>query len=144
MTPLARAARNLVERVKGRFYEGPTPPTRLRDMAAAFANAHPRATRAEWLEFAARHAEEAYRSGHTRGVEWAERDLERRDPATDPERRMYDEGHGFDWLDEPVQLARPDDAVQDVAAPGNALGEVEAHNRGAREWHEARLLGRRQ
>jgi hypothetical protein len=50
----------------------------------AFANAHPKATRGEWIAFAAAHAGEAYRSGYVRGHEWAERDDEMR-PDVPPE-----------------------------------------------------------
>lgn len=78
MTALARGLRRLRERLLGEYYEGPDPPVRLAEMAMAFAEAHPRATRREWLQFAISHAGEAYRSGYLRGHEWAERDPEAR------------------------------------------------------------------
>jgi hypothetical protein len=61
------------ERYLGTFHEGPTAPSRLHAMVIAYANLHPRATREEWVRFAAAHAQEAYRSGYARGFEWAER-----------------------------------------------------------------------
>lgn len=116
MTPFARAFRNLAQRLRKRFYEGPSPPQRLSDIVVAFANAHPEATRQDWAEFAAAHAAECYRSGYQRGYEWTERDLARRDPMVDPEHMMDELGHGWDWLDEPVDLYDPDGVPSGPAA----------------------------
>lgn len=84
MTPLVRWLRDVRDRYLGRFYEGPEPPERLGQIVLAFAAAHPRATRAEWMAFAEAHAQEAYRSGYVRGYEWTQRDLHAR-PDVPPE-----------------------------------------------------------
>jgi hypothetical protein len=74
VTRFGRALRNLAERFAGRYYEGPAAPQRLAEMAVYFAQENPRATRKDWVVFAARLAEESYRSGYVRGVEYAERE----------------------------------------------------------------------
>ena len=105
MTPLGRWLLKKAEQVLDRYYEGPTPPARLRDPALAFANDHPHATRADWAEFAAGHAEEAYRQGYVRGVAYVERDPDWR-PDLPPEvlADMLDEG----WRSSPpVDLRDP-------------------------------------
>lgn len=79
MTPFGKFLKNLAEKAVGRFYEGPEAPLRLRDMVTAFANDHPRATKGEWVEFAAKLAEEAYKSGYVRGFEYTERTFDWRD-----------------------------------------------------------------
>ncbi len=99
MTPLKRAVRNSRRRARGSFYWGPSMPDRFLLLIAEFARRHPRATRAGWAEMAAHLAGQAYRSGYVRGYEWAERDLERRDPAEDPEAAADREGHGWEWRD---------------------------------------------
>lgn len=111
MTPIVKTLRNIYERVRGRFYDGPDPPRRLADMVVVFANMHPDATRAQWANFASLHAAECYRSGYVRGYEWCERDLDSRDPDVDPERLMEQMGHGWEWMDEPVELDDPDVVV---------------------------------
>jgi len=78
---LRKAAEKYLERYK----EGPEPPERLREMVVAFANTHPNATRMRWVEFAAEHAGEAYRSGYTRGYEYVERVPELWRPDIPPE-----------------------------------------------------------
>jgi hypothetical protein len=112
VTRLARFVRNILEMLLARFYEGPEPPKRLAEMVLVFANMHPRATRAEWTAFAQAHANETYRTGYVRGLEFAERDLDRR-PKDDPERLMAAMGYGDGWLDEPVDLSAPTDVVQE-------------------------------
>lgn len=61
------------EKYLGTFYEGPDPPERLREMVIDFANHHPRATRVEWVDFAAGIADECFRSGYVRGYDYTER-----------------------------------------------------------------------
>ncbi len=73
MTPLQRFLRNLVERVRGQFYEGPEPPPRLAQEVRVFAALHPQATAEEWRDFVTLHVSLAYRDGFTRGLEWNER-----------------------------------------------------------------------
>jgi hypothetical protein len=85
VTILSRLSRGIVERLRGIYYEGPEPPGRLAEMAVAFANQYPHATRGEWVRFCGEHAGECYRSGYVRGVERAERDYERSMPERAPE-----------------------------------------------------------
>lgn len=70
---VARWWRRLVDKARGRFYEGPEPPDRLGQMVSVFAAMYPRATVADWIQFASGHAEECYRSGFIRGVEYRTR-----------------------------------------------------------------------
>lgn len=76
MTPVGRFLRRVAEKYLGRFYEGPEAPDRLRVMITAFANDFPKATRSQWVEFAVVIAEEAYRTGWTRGFEHVERQFD--------------------------------------------------------------------
>lgn len=122
MIPLKRAFRNLVERARKTFYEGPELPDRFLLLVAEFARRNPRATRREWTEMAVRLAGEAYRSAYVRGYEWAERDLDRRDPVEDPEAAAEREGHGWEWRDgsygpPPHDLEPDEDAFADDVVP---------------------------
>jgi len=65
--------KNAWERHIGTFAEGPNPPPRLTNMVEIFARANPKATVAEWIEFASRHAGSAYQDGYVRGFERGER-----------------------------------------------------------------------
>lgn len=96
MTRLARIFRNLLEKWRGTFYEGPSAPQRLAEQVTTFALMHPTATREQWAEFTTRLAVGSYRDGYTRGFEWAERDLDRLDYG-DPERLAELDAHDFDW-----------------------------------------------
>jgi hypothetical protein len=85
MTALVRWLRKTRDKWLGRWDEGPESPARLRELARAFAVAHPHATRDDWARFAADHACEAYRVGYMRGLEWAEREPDRWRPHITPE-----------------------------------------------------------
>jgi hypothetical protein len=76
VTPVARFIKKAAEKIASRYYEGPQPPERLLAQVGEFANLNPRATRAEWAEFARKLAAAAYRDGYQRGYEWVERDEE--------------------------------------------------------------------
>lgn len=107
MTPFVRLAKRAVERLFGVWSEGPEPPDRLREMVLMFANDHPRATRRQWLEFAAAHAQECYRTGYQRGYESSERDPEaqpwrRQDPEELAEQHLPGWQHAPSILDEIV------------------------------------------
>lgn len=131
VTPLVKLVRNLRDRWLGRFYEGPQPPARLRELAVAFANAHPRATRAQWVEFAAAHGDEAYRSGYVRGAEYVERDAFAR-PDVPPE--VMADALYPDWRWAPaVDLTAPEDPVTDDAE--------DEHDRARRQVREMRHGG---
>jgi hypothetical protein len=85
MVPAKRMLRNMAQRIAKVFYEGPEPPKRIAVAVAEFVRASPHATQQEWSAFALHFAQECYRTGYVRGLEWSERDIERRDPAVDPE-----------------------------------------------------------
>lgn len=105
-TRFKRFLRRWFERLLNEFYEGPTPPARIEQGVRVFAALNPGATVGDWVDFAARHAEEAYRSGHVRGLEWAERDLDRRDPAVDPEHLLDRRRHDWSWVEQHVSEAQ--------------------------------------
>ncbi len=113
MTPFSRLTRRLCERLVGTFYEGPEAPARLGEMVIAFANDTPHATRSEWVTFAKFHAEECYRSGFTRGAEWAERDYESRMPGVTPEEVANVETPDWPWSPN-IMLLGNDDVVFEV------------------------------
>jgi hypothetical protein len=68
--------RRKLEKAADVFYEGEAAPERLREQVIAFSNLFPSATRGDWIAFAAGFAEECYRAGYLRGVEYVERDPE--------------------------------------------------------------------
>jgi hypothetical protein len=110
VTPFAKWVRDRVEKWVGKFYEGPEPPARLGEIATEFGNIFPNATRREWLAMAKNLANEAYRSGYVRGIEWAERDPDAVTPNVPPDviADMVDP----DWRWRPaVDLTRPDEVV---------------------------------
>lgn len=75
MTRFLRALGALAERLLGTYYQGPEPPAdRHRELVLLFAEAHPRATRREWMDLAAAMAGEAWRSGYAQGYEHTERE----------------------------------------------------------------------
>jgi hypothetical protein len=137
VTRLSRAWRNLLERLLGRYYETDRVPTRMVQMVVTFANLHPQATRAEWTRFAALNAAEAYSIGYVRGLEWSERDVDRREPSVDPEALIAMAGYGDEWRDVAVELADPEDVVQQDR-PDTSRREIEQYNIGLRADADAR------
>jgi hypothetical protein len=132
-TPFARLVRGLVERANGSFYEGPTPPERLRKIVAEFARLHPRATRAEWGEFCGRLTESAYQDGYVRGYERGERDPSSFLPTLPPE--LAAARHDPDWQlrSEPVEeVSDPTGVVQDEEIDAAEIGDPEDGNPGSR------------
>lgn len=77
MRPLRTQARELLERMLGRFFEGPDAPERLEEHVELFRKLNPAASSREWASFATRLASTAYQDGYTRGFEWRERDIDR-------------------------------------------------------------------
>ena len=73
MTPVLKALKRAWERHIGTWAEGADPPARFRKVVELFAQANPRATVADWVEFAAKSAEGAYQDGYRRGFERGER-----------------------------------------------------------------------
>lgn len=121
MTPFGRWVRNGLERLLGRFEEGQDAPPRIREQVLAFANHFPKATREQWVAFAAGFAEECYSSGYVRGVEWAER--EPRPTGATPEQiaDLIDPT----WIDRPwrpdLELEAPADVVPERRDPQDVL-----------------------
>lgn len=124
--------RNVVEKLLGRFYEGPTLPERFEHGVVEFANRHPNATRKEWATFAKEHASIAYEAGYVRGYERSERDYQHpRTPpeaiadATDPQwrDRVYDwrTGRVFDLGDVTEPTSVPQEASPEDYDPVQAL-----------------------
>lgn len=73
MTRLARAVRNLLERLLGHFHEGPQPPRRISEEVRLFAALHPDASAADWVAFTTHFARRQYADGYVRGWEYNER-----------------------------------------------------------------------
>lgn len=121
MTPFLKWAKKKVDQWFGRWSEGPDPPERLREMVVHFANHHPRATRAEWAEFAAALAGESWQAGWTRGFEHVERSPDWR-PDVPPE-VLADWIHGDgSWRFQPgIVLEGPATVVPEDAAPETDL-----------------------
>ncbi len=73
VTPLMKFIRNTKEKLLGSYEEGPEPPKRLQQTAELFARTNPKATVAQWLEFASELAGTSYQQGYVRGFERGER-----------------------------------------------------------------------
>lgn len=127
MTPFGRWLRKRLEKFLGRWEEGQQPPARLRDEVTSFANFNPKATRAEWLEFAASFAEACYLTGYIRGVEWAERDPEISPRA--PE-QLADEIDP-EWRNRPFDMSGligpPEDDVPESRTPFDVMFDQTRH-----------------
>lgn len=93
MTRVGRLIRNLLERLAGKYYEGPAPPRRLYEEVRVFRAMYPLASPDEWQAFALRLAQGAYQDGFIRGREWEERAWE--GPEVDPEDLL--EATNDDW-----------------------------------------------
>jgi len=94
MKSVREVVRGVLERMLGRLTDGPSPPPRLREAVIVFRVMYPTASIDEWEAFAIAQAEDAYRSGFVRGLEWSERELDNMDPDT-PERLAEAASH--DW-----------------------------------------------
>ena len=125
----------------GRYYDGPEPPVRLAEMVLRFAEMYPRATKRQWVDFAARHAFEGYRAGYVRGQEWCERDLDRRDPAVDPEEAMLAAGYDDSWLDHPVDLQDEAAPVQEAPPADVPVQDALDHYERARQYALRKAMG---
>lgn len=121
---LTNIVRRALERWFGRWHEGYEMPERFADVAADFANRHPKATRAEWLAFCQAHARYVYRAAWQRGYENAERSgepppWERVDPDVVADLRDPDwrNGRGIDLSGDaahvPVEDAREEMGDED-------------------------------
>lgn len=125
VAPLWKWLRNAWQKRKNVFYEGPEPPKRLEAISDAFAAAHPHATRGQWLEFCKAHADEAYRSGYQRGIEWYHRD--ELQSHNDPEEWAEIEGHDWPWEEViPTSAELALDAVVSDEVPENVALQEQA------------------
>jgi len=101
VTILGRFIRDLLDRILGRFHEGPEPPPRLAEEVRLFrVLASSRPTEEEWEAFAVRLTERAYRDGFVRGVHWLERSWP--GPEIDPDRLLEEQAHGVKLADDPA------------------------------------------
>lgn len=74
--------RRKAEEYLDRFYAGPIPPTHHTDLVAEWANANPKASRLEWMDFSLKLARMAYSEGYMQG---AEAKLVDEDPSMTPD-----------------------------------------------------------
>lgn len=95
---------HFLEKMLGRYREGPNPPSRLDVMVDVYAAGNPNATVGEWAAFAKELAGEAYRSGYQRGYEYIERDPESWMPDVPPEDVMDQFDPDWRWSP-PVDLS---------------------------------------
>jgi hypothetical protein len=120
VTPLLKFIRDAGEKLFGKFYEGPSTPERFKLLAIEFANAHPAASRKQWVEFAQRLAETTYRAGYVRGWESTTRDVDAPWRKLPPE--LVADAQDPDWRWRPAlgdELVNPEDLVAEEipAAP---------------------------
>lgn len=142
MTPVGKWLRDRLERWLQRYHEGPEMPQRIADMAIAFAQLYPTATRAQWLAFSAELARESYRSGYVRGFEYVERDPELWMPKVPPE-ELADQIDP-DWRWRPIDMDRGIEEPEGV--PREEADEVEETIRMIKEtaraaWARMRTRG---
>lgn len=131
MTPFVRAARWVLERLAGTFYEGPEPPLRLSEMVDDFLALNPTPDHEEWSEFSRELARESYRVGFVRGYEHDVRDWDRSEiyRQKDPERLA--DALDPSWRDRPY-VEEHDPAPPSATASLSGAGILEAAFRKAR------------
>lgn len=112
--------RRFTDKASVRYYEGPTPPLRLIQAVDTFALMYPHATKRQWMQFAARHAGEAYKTGYIRGLEWKERAPEYMEPST-----------AWDVIDSDTR--DPQWSWADLAPGEEEMNEIVANNQDAIE-----------
>ncbi len=139
MSMLTRAARRIYEKLRSMYYEGPEPPDRLAQIVVDFANSHPKANRKQWVAFAVAIAGDSYRDGYMRGLEWAERDLSRRDPTIDPSEYMK----GPSDLKEVPPVRNVYDAGSTVANGEPDASNVDLHEMAYREAYFSENAGKK-
>lgn len=120
--------RKRLELFAGTYEEGADPPNRIRKQVEAFASLNPHATRAEWIEFAARFSGETYAAGYIRGVEWAEREPDAGVVPGLPEAIADDLDP--EWRNVPIGDLRLNDVVPDGFDESAFADEVLDHFRG--------------
>jgi hypothetical protein len=142
MTPFVAWLKRTRERWAGVYNEGPEPPQRLAQHVVIFAQAHPRATVAEWAAFASNHAAESYRAGYARGYEWSAREDMSAEKVTESERLAEEMRHAFTF--DGVPMTVDDQAVvpeerDELAERTEAFNE---HNQSSIEYElDHRALG---
>lgn len=137
MTPFMKLLKTAQEKLLGTYAEGPEPPPRLLKVAELFARANPRATVAEWIEFAGNHAGSAYREGYVRGFERGERlgpDWEDPDEADALLDRLDDVSMGVGEFDPsavvPVEGVPRESAAKTAVALNELMLEQQGQRRG--------------
>jgi hypothetical protein len=135
VTRLGRWLLHIVERVIGRYYEGPTPPRHVREEVRLFRVVHPHATADQWEEFAAMMAENCYRSGFVRGYEWQERDWP--GPEVEPEQLAEATAHDWSLAESDPDLAA---LLESGVNPEDPLAGVDADAR-ARLYDAMGMIG---
>jgi len=144
MTPIRRFLVWILERLLGTYYEGPEPPARAGGLVLEFCRVYPKATRQQWIDFAAQHARLMYREGYVRGYEWTERDLVRRDPGVEPEEAMRTLDPSGAWLERPFgpdEYLTVDDPPRDDDEEVDVAAEVAAEQERQREYAARRAAG---
>jgi hypothetical protein len=128
------------EKLFGQWSEGPEPPSRFRSVVELFAKTNPSATVAEWIDFAAKHAEGAYQQGYVRGFERTERlgpEWEDPDQAAAILERLEEVSIGNDLGYDPsavvpVEGVPQESAARAAIAMNDLLQEREGMRRGPR------------
>lgn len=130
MTPLQRFLRDTFDRLRKRYYEGPEAPPRLEQEVRLFAATHRDATVDDWKEFATRMAQNAYRDGFTRGLEWAHRLWP--GPEHDPEVIAEAAAHNWSLPEERLRLLEQQPSpVEGIGAADAARLQHQLHRAGA-------------
>jgi hypothetical protein len=122
MTFAKRLLVRLLERLLGKYEEGPTAPSRFGEVVLEYVRDCPRATRQEWVDFATRHACTAYREGYVRGYEWCDRDPRRMEPEMEPEALMDVIDPAGEWRRNPVDLQAVDVVDERDVDVGEEIG----------------------
>lgn len=123
MTILSRWARDALERLLGRFHEGPDPPPRVAQEPRLFRAMAPEApTEEEWEEWAVAYGDRCYRAGFVRGMHWLERSWD--GPAVDPERVLEMEAHEADRI--PEEMLRNPRSAREVREFHDAIHRAAA------------------
>jgi len=126
VSAIRRLVLRAIDRIAGRFYEGPDPPVRIAEQARLFLLANPGAGSVAWESFARELAGSAYRDGFTRGIEALAR---RKEPESFPslDDAADRERHEWSLREHSEAMAR----FLDGEGEGDPLAGVPPHERAA-------------